>query len=116
MAAQQFRLNASSLTYAQQDGVITVGINLEGEAGGFGPTLGTLSATPANANQGRWQWVGVSFPGSGDSKTGLGSGAFRKISSTAWQLDGDVDISGGDRLRLDAEFDLMERVFAGQLS
>jgi len=112
----QFKLQRSSLTYDNVGGTISVRIDLDGQADGFGRTLGTLGANPANADEGSWSWTGVSFPDTGDSQTGVGTGTFRKTSASVWALEGHIDISGGSRADLSGSFNLLDGTFSGSLS
>lgn len=59
MANSEF--TATSLTYTEADGVITVHANWEGTAEGFGTVHGTASFQPAGATSGTYNGVWVSY-------------------------------------------------------
>lgn len=57
-----FAFSNNTLIYTESDGVVSVTVNLEGTADGFGVVFGTLIAEPVGAPSGTYKYVGASYP------------------------------------------------------
>ncbi len=109
-----FSFTNNTAIYTESDGVITVTLNLEGTADGYGAVLGTLTAEPAGASSGTYQFVGVSYPETGPSATAIGTGTWSQIDNDTWSTSGTTDISDVDAtVKAEGELRLSTRSWSG---
>ncbi len=113
----EFSFKLTSFTYTSGSGEeLTVQCNCDGSATGFGPVLGTMTATPAGAtSSGRWSWCGTSYPESGEGVTGRCEGTFTSVGGNRWKTQGFNQLSDGRSLALQGEIDMAARTWSGQL-
>ena len=97
----EFSLKHIGNTYGTNSGGdVTVSVNWQGEASGFGTVWGTLiSSNPlseSNATSGKVQWVGEAFLEDGSVLGGIGNGTWeRPEGQHIWNLVVHVDLSNG---------------------
>jgi hypothetical protein len=91
-----FAYTWSTGTLTQSDGTVSAAIPLEGTVEGFGTVFGTLHSHNVGKPSGTWEFIGVSFPESGEQVTGLGS-----------------DLSTGQTVKSEGVFSLTERTWSG---
>ncbi|MGD9695369.1 MAG: hypothetical protein AB7V42_06895 [Thermoleophilia bacterium] len=113
MPSSKFEFKAVTYSYGQDaKGSPTVSINMEGDSTVLGTVLGTFTA-PAGQSAGTWSWIGASFPKSGDSLQGQGSGVVKKLATGRWATSGAIAGSDGSLGKLEGEFDLANRTWSG---
>ena len=119
MASGEFSLKHTGSSFSKTaDGGLSVSSHWQGEATGFGPVFGTLTAaTPladAGATSGSCSWAAQAFPEDGSTVGGLGEGTWeKKAGEHSWTVTMDVEISNGDRLRSTGSIDLETLVYKG---
>jgi hypothetical protein len=89
-------------------------INMEGNIVGFGDVYGTLTMLSAGQKTGTWTWSATSFAEDGASVSGSGEGIFASNGANRWSLTGFINISDGRRVRVESEFKLSLRRWAGK--
>lgn len=109
-----FSFGNNTALYTESNGVITVTLNLEGTAEGYGAVLGTMTAEPAGASSGTYKIVCVSYPESGQSATAIGSGTWTQIDADTWSTSGTTEISDLDgAVKAEGELRLSARSWSG---
>ena len=117
----EFSLKHIGNTYGtNSSGDVTVSVNWQGEATGFGTVWGTLiSSNPlseSNATSGKVQWVGEAFLEDGSVLGGIGNGTWeRPEGQHIWNLIVHVDLSNGEKQRAEGTIDLESLMYTGKL-
>ena len=112
----EFTMKITSLTYTtESENQITVQGNLEGTAPGFGPVLGTITATNVGGAGGEWKFCGAAYLANGDTLTGVANGTYESIGVHKWSTRGIEKLSNGRTVALEGEVDLASRSWTGKL-
>ena len=117
----EFSLKHIGNTYGtNSDGDVTVSVNWQGEASGFGTVWGTLVSSNAlsdsNATSGEVKWVGEAFLDDGSVLGGIGNGTWEKPENEhVWKLIVHVDLSNGEKHRSEGSIDLESLMYTGKI-
>ena len=108
-----FSFSWSNGPMSYSDGTVTAAIPLEGTAEGFGVVFGTLYAHGVGTPTGTYEFVGVSFPASGEQVIGHGTGSWTQVAPDRWTTTGPTELSTGQTVKGDGVFSLTERTWSG---
>ncbi len=111
----EFSFESTGTTFTASDDGFQSLANFEGTATGYGTVAGTLAmrADAADATLGAARWVGQGFLEDGSTVAGVGDGSWRQSGHHKWAINMDVEISNGDRVRIEGEVDLASRSYKG---
>lgn len=110
----EFSLKSTSTSYAE-DGV-TVRIDLDGKATGYGTVLGTLTMRgEPGAKSGSCSWRGQGFLEGGDTVIGSGEGTWEEIGKHKWRTRLVVATSDGRTHASDGQLNLEGRSLTGKM-
>ena len=110
----EFTLKAITTTYAL-DG-LSVEINLDGTAAGYGTVLGTLTFRGGpEAKSGPLSWRGQGFLENGETVTGTGEGTWEESGKHRWRTRLLVSTSDGKSHASEGQLDLKTRTLSGKM-
>jgi hypothetical protein len=108
-----FSLTATGgMTWNESNGVVSVEINFEGTADGYGTVLGTYTGEPAGAPSGTYKYVGSSFSETGDQSVAIGSGEWTKLDGDNWSTTGATTIDNNE-FKVEGRLRLSDRSWSG---
>ncbi len=107
-----FSFKITSVSY-EADG--STRVNVDGDADGFGPVLGTLTfrGEPA-ATTGTIEWRGEAFPDNGEVVVGSGEGSWEALGRHQWRSRAGIRVSGGRIFGSDGIVDVPKRTYSGK--
>jgi hypothetical protein len=108
-----FAYTFSPGTLTQSDGILSTAVPLEGTVEGFGPVWGTFHSHNVGKPSGTYEFIGVSFPDSGESVTGVGSGEWTQVAPGRWTTVGSSELSTGQTIKAEGVISLTERTWTG---
>lgn len=108
-----FSFTNTTAIYRENDGVISVELDLVGTAEGYGTVLGTMFAEPAGAPSGTYKIVCVSYPETGGSETAIGTGEWHQKDGDTWLTSGTSTISNAGTVPAEGELRLSSRTWSG---
>jgi hypothetical protein len=77
--AIEFRASITSMTVSRNAaGMLTTAVNVEGEAGAYGPFAGTMVVAGANKG-GAWHYDGFGMPADGSNLSGTWNGSYEFV-------------------------------------
>lgn len=108
-----FSFTWSNGPMTQSGGKVSVAIPLEGTAEGFGAVFGTLHAHGVGTPAGTYDFIGVSYPESGEQVIGIGTGEWTQVAPDRWTTVGPTTLSTGETVKGEGVFSLTERTWSG---
>ena len=86
--AIEFRASITSMTVSRNAaGMLTTAVNVEGEAGAYGPFAGTMVVAGANKG-GAWHYDGFGMPADGSNLSGTWNGSYEFVGPGRWRTNG----------------------------